>query len=99
MAHTKPTTKEAHRVVSFHFNPEALVKRLLLAVPERPRDVLTCRFGLGSGAKRETLESIGGRSGITRERVRQIEAAGLETLRARSRFQKKATSLFALSPH
>jgi len=105
MAHTKLATKGAHRaadkvaVASFHFNSEALVKRLLSAVPERPRDVLTRRFGLGGGAKRETLESIGGLSGITRERVRQIEAAGLETLRASSRFKEEAPAFSELARH
>jgi len=100
----KTTTKKAPAAsnavaVSFHFNPEALVKRLLLAVPERPRDVLTRRFGLAGGTKRETLESIGGRSGITRERVRQIEAAGLETLRTSKRFKEETPAFSELVRH
>lgn len=45
------------------------------------RAVLRCRFGL-EGAPPETLEAIGRRMGLTRERVRQIEAAGLRKLRA-----------------
>jgi len=58
------------------------VKRLLSEVPERAREVLTYRFGLGTDPERQTLEEIGDRWSITRERVRQIEAAGLDAVRA-----------------
>ena len=44
------------------------------------RTVLRRRFGLEDGEP-ETLEAIGRRLGLTRERVRQIEAAGLRKLR------------------
>ncbi len=72
---------------SFSFDNAALVKRLLSAAPERSRGVLTRRFGLGTAPERETLESIGDSLGITRERVRQIEAAGLEAVRASKTFK------------
>jgi RNA polymerase primary sigma factor len=45
------------------------------------RTVLRCRFGL-EGDPPEKLEAIGQRLGLTRERIRQIEAAGLRKLRA-----------------
>jgi RNA polymerase sigma factor (sigma-70 family) len=45
------------------------------------RTVLRRRFGL-EGDVPETLEAIGGRLGLSRERVRQIETAGLRKLRA-----------------
>ena len=45
------------------------------------RTVLRRRFGL-EGDPPETLEAIGRRLDLTRERVRQIEAAGLRKLRA-----------------
>ncbi len=79
--------------IRLSFDDTALVKRLLAAAPERARGVLLRRFGLGSSAKRETLEAIGDRSSITRERVRQIEAAGLEAIRA-SKPYKDAGSAF-----
>lgn len=63
------------------FDSTMLVKQLLSQVPDRAREVLTFRFGLGSSSDRETLEAIGARWSITRERVRQIEAAGLESVR------------------
>jgi RNA polymerase primary sigma factor len=49
----------------------------LSALPERERHVLVLRYGLDNAEPR-TLEEIGRRLGLTRERVRQIE---LETLR------------------
>jgi hypothetical protein len=73
---------------SFSFDSTVLVKRLLSAAPERAREVLTRRFGLGVVAGRETLEAIGDRSSITRERVRQIEAAGLDAIRASKIFKE-----------
>ena len=45
------------------------------------RTVLRRRFGL-EGDPPETLETIGRRLGLTRERIRQIEASGLRKLRA-----------------
>ena len=45
------------------------------------RTVLRHRFGLEGDAP-QTLEAIGGRLGLSRERVRQIEASGLRKLRA-----------------
>jgi Sigma-70, region 4 len=78
---------------SFSFDSSSLAKRLLAAAPSRAREVLVRRFGLGTNPERETLEAIGDRSGITRERVRQIEAAGLDAVRA-SKVFKDASSAF-----
>lgn len=54
---------------------------LLDDLAENERRVLRARFGL-DGQEPETLETIGRRLGITRERVRQIEQAGLRKLRS-----------------
>lgn len=69
------------------FDGATLVKKLLAEVPERGREVLVYRFGLGTSSERETLEAIGERWGITRERVRQIEASGIEAIRHSSAFR------------
>jgi DNA-directed RNA polymerase sigma subunit (sigma70/sigma32) len=55
------------------FKPKAVVKRLLEALPDRACDVITMRYGLGKEVRRMTLDAIGKKYGITRERVRQIE--------------------------
>lgn len=72
----------------FSFEALALAKELLAGISERGREVLTLRFGLGSKSSRETLESIGERWGITRERVRQIEATGIEAIRSSKAFKE-----------
>ncbi|MBI4590824.1 MAG: sigma-70 family RNA polymerase sigma factor [Candidatus Rokubacteria bacterium] len=54
---------------------------LLDDLPERERTVVSLRFGLGGGEPM-TLEAVGERLGLSRERVRQIEGAGLKHLRA-----------------
>ncbi|MDE2021564.1 MAG: hypothetical protein KGI71_01415 [Patescibacteria group bacterium] len=85
------------RSASFSFDSALLVKRLLAAAPERAREVLARRFGLGTNQKRETLEAIGARSGITRERVRQIEAVGLEAIRHSKPFKDANASFEELA--
>jgi RNA polymerase primary sigma factor len=57
---------------------EALA-RALDSLPERDRRVLELRYGL-SGEEPHTLEHIGRRLGLTRERVRQIEVDSLSRL-------------------
>ena len=85
--------KKGIKAKTFSFDSGVLAKRLLAAAPERAREVLIRRFGLGSNPERETLESIGDRTSITRERVRQIEAAGLDAVRASKTF-KEASGAF-----
>jgi RNA polymerase primary sigma factor len=58
------------------------LRQLLDDLPPKERAILFDRFGLGSETPM-TLEAIGRRLGVTRERVRQIEAAALEKLRRR----------------
>ncbi|MGH7400215.1 MAG: sigma-70 family RNA polymerase sigma factor, partial [Candidatus Rokuibacteriota bacterium] len=53
---------------------------VLQDLPDRERTVVTLRFGLGP-EEPMTLERIGNRLGLTRERVRQIESAALQQLR------------------
>ncbi|OGY30782.1 MAG: hypothetical protein A3C02_00040 [Candidatus Andersenbacteria bacterium RIFCSPHIGHO2_02_FULL_45_11] len=63
--------------VNFH----ELTDAALQALDSRSRDIIVRRFGLGKDEK-ETLESIGKEYGITRERVRQIEANAKKELTA-----------------
>ncbi len=62
------------------FKPKQVTKKLLSALPDRARDVLEKRYGLGKDADTQTLESIGQTYGITRERVRQIENYGIQSI-------------------
>ena len=55
------------------FKPKNVVKKLLAVLPDRARDVIISRYGLGKSTDKLTLDAIGKKYGITRERVRQIE--------------------------
>lgn len=56
------------------------VKELLETLNDRERQVIQLRYGLGD-SRTHTLEEIGETLGVTRERVRQIEARAMEKLR------------------
>jgi len=58
----------------------AQLRSMVAALPERQAQVLMMRFGLHDGVPR-TLAEIAVPMGLTRERVRQLEKAALETLR------------------
>ncbi len=62
------------------FKPKQVTKKLLSVLPDRARDVLEKRYGLGKDTDIFTLESIGQTYGITRERVRQIENYGIQSI-------------------
>ncbi|MDO4498983.1 MAG: RNA polymerase sigma factor RpoD, partial [Coriobacteriaceae bacterium] len=61
--------------------------KVLGGLAERERKVITLRFGLEDGHTR-TLEEVGRRFGVTRERIRQIESKTLTKLRHPSRSAK-----------
>ena len=56
------------------------VRQLLSTLDERERRVLELRYGIG-GDRARTLEEVGKEFGVTRERIRQIEAKALRKLR------------------
>ena len=63
------------------------ISEVLLTLTEREEQVLKLRFGLVDGTCR-TLEEVGMIFGVTRERIRQIEAKALRKLRHPSRSKK-----------
>ncbi len=75
------------------FKPKQITKALLAELPERARDVLEKRYGLGADGSTYTLEAIGQSYGITRERVRQIENYGIQSIQ-KSEAYKKHYDLF-----
>ncbi|MEG0026175.1 MAG: RNA polymerase sigma factor RpoD [Bacilli bacterium] len=63
------------------------ISEVLLTLTEREEKVVRLRFGLEDGKSR-TLEEVGQMFGVTRERIRQIEAKALRKLRHPSRSRK-----------
>ena len=71
------------------FNPKQVVKKLLSCLPDRAQDVIVGRFGLNQSGQDMTLESIGKKYGITRERVRQIENYAINHIRKADTYEKE----------
>ncbi|MDX2085836.1 MAG: RNA polymerase sigma factor RpoD [Candidatus Melainabacteria bacterium] len=76
-----PATTVAHELLR-----EDLTE-VLSSLSPRERDVLRLRFGLDDGRQR-TLEEVGQLFGVTRERIRQIEAKALRKLRHPNRSRR-----------
>lgn len=57
-----------------------IIYEILKDLTEKERDIIKMRFGL-EGDENHTLEEVGKRFGVSRERIRQIEAKAIEKLR------------------
>ena len=57
-----------------------LIREIMIDLTEREQQILKMRFGLDDGIS-HTLEEVGKAFGVTRERIRQIEAKALEKIR------------------
>ncbi len=71
------------------FKPKQVTKRILSNLPTRAYDVVVNRFGITNDGERKTLEAIGKKYGITRERVRQIENSALSLIRKSDSFKSE----------
>jgi RNA polymerase primary sigma factor len=72
---TEPPEEEVHVSLA-----EDTLRKAVAELPERERNVVKLRYGLDGDGDPQSLEEIGRRLGLTRERVRQIEANALERL-------------------
>ncbi|MBI3865859.1 MAG: sigma-70 family RNA polymerase sigma factor [Planctomycetia bacterium] len=63
-----------------HHQHEAII-RILNRLDERERNIIMFRFGLNQDTEPQTLEQLGGRFGVTKERIRQLETRALNKLR------------------
>jgi len=75
------------------FKPKQVTKRMLSGLSPRAYEVIVNRFGITDDAQKKTLEAIGQKYGITRERVRQIENTALSFIR-KSEFFKNEKEVF-----
>ena len=75
-----------------NFNVVEAITALLEQLNKREQDVLRRRFGLLDEAQ-ETLESIGQRHKLTRERIRQIESGGVNKIKKSAELEARLGSL------
>jgi RNA polymerase primary sigma factor len=90
-SHLGDFIKDEHNMSPEEYTTNELLKDeisdILLTLTEREEKVIRLRFGLEDG-KARTLEEVGQIFGVTRERIRQIEAKALRKLRHPSRSRK-----------
>lgn len=75
------------------FKPKQVTKKITSNLQDRAKDVIMNRFGLNADAEMKTLEEIGKKYNITRERVRQIEEAALILIK-KSEVYKQEQAVF-----
>lgn len=75
-----------------NFKPKQVTKKILSPLKDRSLDIVKSRFGIGADTERKTLEAIGEKYGITRERVRQIEQAALNILKKSAEYKSEQTT-------
>ena len=73
-------TRELEEEVA-QYDRERQVRRILTCLDDRERRIVEDRFGIGDERDPLTLREVGARIGVTKERVRQIEARALGKLR------------------
>ena len=71
------------------FKPKQVTKRITSHLQDRSSDVIMNRFGLTADARRKTLEEIGKKYNITRERVRQVEDVALKAIKKSDAYKKE----------
>jgi len=76
------TRADEHEAVATHERATHSVNRLLEYLEPREREIIRMRAGLDDNAKGMTLEEIGQQFGITKERVRQLNARAMKKLRS-----------------
>ncbi len=69
------------------------IRKILEQLSPKERDVLIMRFGLDDDGNKKTLEEIGSRYGVSRERIRQIENRAISKLKRLCRNNRGVKSL------
>jgi RNA polymerase primary sigma factor len=85
--HIPDTGTDAAERERDHHRSQEIVRRMLGRLDDRERRILISRYGIG-GADEQSLEQLGRELGVTKERVRQLQARAQEKLRGLAQAQK-----------
>lgn len=77
-----------------HQRMQSAVGKILDRLEERERKIIICRYGLSDQDGPQTLEQVGSRFGVTKERIRQIEARAINKLKQYATEDKLDVALF-----
>lgn len=80
-------------MATISFKPKRVTKKITSHLGDRASDVIMNRFGLVIDGQKRTLEEIGRKYNITRERVRQVEEAAINLIK-KSDVYKKEQAVF-----
>ncbi len=78
---TATVAPDEHEMDQLHA-VRGVLERMLASLDEREQTILRRRFGLEDRTEQQTLEQIGEGLGVSKERVRQLEARAIEKLRS-----------------
>jgi RNA polymerase primary sigma factor/RNA polymerase sigma factor len=80
-ASTEEPRSDQYEQESAQSQREAQIGKILERLDEREQKIIISRFGLDHGHEPQTLKEVGAEMGVTKERIRQIEARALSKLR------------------
>jgi RNA polymerase primary sigma factor len=85
---TEDARSDQYEQEAAQFQRESQVEKILGRLDEREQQIIMSRFGLQRGHEPLTLKEVGAELGVTKERIRQIEARALNKLRKAAQEEK-----------